>query len=33
MFAAGIFCSAFAYRTGLFRPIEVLMDMAYKYMN
>ena len=33
MFAAGIFGSAFAYRFGLSRPLEVLMDMAYKYMN
>ena len=33
MFAAGIFGSAFLYRFGLFRPLEVLMDMAQKYMN
>ena len=33
MFAAGIFGAAFAYRFGLLRPLEVLMDMAYKYMN
>ena len=33
MFAAGIFGSAFAYKFGLLRPLEVLMDMAYKYMN
>ena len=33
MFAAGIFGAAFVYRFGLFRPLEVLMDMAQKYMN
>ena len=33
MFAAGIFGSAFAYKIGLFRPLEVLMDIAHKYMN
>ena len=33
MFAAGIFGSAFLYRFGLSRPLEVLMDMAHKYMN
>ena len=33
MFAAGIFGSAFLYRFGLLRPLEVLMDMAHKYMN
>lgn len=33
MFAAGIFGAAFAYRFGLLRPLEVLMDMAHKYMN
>ena len=33
MFAAGIFGSALAYRFGLFGPLEVLMDMAQKYMN
>ena len=33
MFAAGIFGAAFVYRFGLFRPLEVLMDMAHKYIN
>ena len=33
MFAAGIFGSAFLYKFGLLRPLEVLMDMAHKYMN
>ena len=33
MFAAGIFGAAFVYRFGLFGPLEVLMDMAHKYIN
>lgn len=33
MFAAGIFGAAFVYRYGLSRPLEVLMDIAQKYMN
>ena len=33
MFAAGIFGSAFMYKFGLLRPLEVLMDIAHKYMN
>ena len=33
MFAAGIFGAAFVYKFGLLRPLEVLMDIAQKYIN
>lgn len=33
VFTVGIFGAAFAYRFGLFGPLEALMDMAHKYMN
>lgn len=33
MFTLGIFGSVCAYKIGLFKPLEVLMDIAQKYAN